>query len=420
MKTKLKITLVTAIALITSLGGGAWATSSEGTDFENHWAETAIIKAIDAGILKGYPDGNIKPDKNMTRAEFFSMVNNAFNYTQLQDISFADVPEVAWFAPVIKKGFAAGYIDPVDGFVRPNDKITRQEVAIYLSEIKSLSEPTLGSDMVDLNQATPEGRNAILKILETKIMQGTPDNRFLPKAEIKRSEALTALINAMTYDSGNQVYRKSGVYGTKNVNQVVRGDVIVEAGDVSLVQITVNGDLIISKKAGLGTVTLEGVTVKGDIVVNGGQKVEFKNVIAEGVFVHNEKSQVTVITSGDTTIKKITATTDVELQETGYIGDGFKTIMIQKSLMQNVKIRLVRVKVEYAQIQASGITFSADEASAITNLTIDGENTVIKGQAEITKAEIRAKGITFEKKPKLFELSYGMPEPTIIPVQTAP
>ncbi len=140
------------------------AATSSGKDYDHHWAKSAIIKALDMGILKGYSDGSIKPDQKMTRMEFFSMVNAAFGYTVEADVSFVDMYPSAWYTPVIKRAFVAG----------------------YLSTIKSLGTASVGSKLSDLNKATPEGYEAILSILEAKIMQGTPDKLFMPKADIKR------------------------------------------------------------------------------------------------------------------------------------------------------------------------------------------------------------------------------------------
>lgn len=39
-------------------------------DYEGHWAQQYIEKAINAGYMAGYPDGSFKPDNPITRAEF--------------------------------------------------------------------------------------------------------------------------------------------------------------------------------------------------------------------------------------------------------------------------------------------------------------------------------------------------------------
>lgn len=38
-------------------------------DITGHWAEKAIRRCMERGLLKGYPDGSFQPDKPVTRAE---------------------------------------------------------------------------------------------------------------------------------------------------------------------------------------------------------------------------------------------------------------------------------------------------------------------------------------------------------------
>src|SRR5665648_66368 len=80
------------------------------SDYESHWASETIQAAIDSGMAKGYPDGTFKPDNAITRSEFFSLVNNALNFTVKSEDTYADVLADAWYAPVIAKAKAAGYI----------------------------------------------------------------------------------------------------------------------------------------------------------------------------------------------------------------------------------------------------------------------------------------------------------------------
>lgn len=39
------------------------------TDYETHWAVKDIDRAMELGLVKGYPDGTFKPDQPITRAE---------------------------------------------------------------------------------------------------------------------------------------------------------------------------------------------------------------------------------------------------------------------------------------------------------------------------------------------------------------
>lgn len=44
-------------------------------DYEGHWAEKSIKKAVRKGVLKGYDDGTIRPDAQLTRAELVTILD---------------------------------------------------------------------------------------------------------------------------------------------------------------------------------------------------------------------------------------------------------------------------------------------------------------------------------------------------------
>lgn len=56
------------------------------------WAREAVTKAVAAGIVSGYPDGNFQPSERITRAEMVAMIARALELPlNAQDAtSFAD------------------------------------------------------------------------------------------------------------------------------------------------------------------------------------------------------------------------------------------------------------------------------------------------------------------------------------------
>lgn len=100
------------------------------TDIDNHWAKEEIQYMMDKNIVSGYPDGNFKPDKQITRAEFVKIINYIFGYLEKDSILFTDVKEGDWFYEEVAKAVRAGYISGYeDGTMKPNNPITRQEVS---------------------------------------------------------------------------------------------------------------------------------------------------------------------------------------------------------------------------------------------------------------------------------------------------
>ena len=61
------------------------ATNGKLNDIADHWAEKDINKLVAAGIIEGYEDGSFKPDKSITRAEAAKIVNGILERTPHKD-----------------------------------------------------------------------------------------------------------------------------------------------------------------------------------------------------------------------------------------------------------------------------------------------------------------------------------------------
>ena len=60
---------------------GSLFASGSFSDIGGHWAEKAIQAWTVRGLAGGYSDGSFRPDSSITRAEFVTLVNRAFGYT---------------------------------------------------------------------------------------------------------------------------------------------------------------------------------------------------------------------------------------------------------------------------------------------------------------------------------------------------
>lgn len=170
------------------------------SDYGSHWASNTIQSAIDSGMAKGYPDGTFKPDNEITRSEFFSFVNNAFDFTAESEDTYTDVIADAWYAPVIAKAKAAGYIEGYpDGGIHPEIEISRQEAAIILNRLESLTPVGSTLAYTDASAVADWSKEAIIAMFEAKVMIGYPDGSFKPEKQITRAEAVVALNNLLNY-----------------------------------------------------------------------------------------------------------------------------------------------------------------------------------------------------------------------------
>src|SRR5665648_83662 len=196
---KKRVAILTVLCMVLTLAPSpAFAVTV--SDISGHWAQTTIQSWVDNGLIKGYPDGTFKPDNNITRAEFITLVNRAFEYTNTAPISFTDVNQNAWYASAIGVAVEAGYISGYpDGTMKPENPISREEAATIIMRIKNLvANPAAVSVYTDASSIT-WGKGEIGAVTAAKIMQGYPDGSFMPRGLITRAETVIALDNAMHY-----------------------------------------------------------------------------------------------------------------------------------------------------------------------------------------------------------------------------
>lgn len=96
---------------------------------KSHWAANYIGYMQQFGIITGYADGSFRPDASVTRAEFAAIASRFERLTEGTK-SFSDVPSSHWAAKYINFAATRGWVNGyADGTFRPNNSITRAEVA---------------------------------------------------------------------------------------------------------------------------------------------------------------------------------------------------------------------------------------------------------------------------------------------------
>ncbi len=150
----------------------------------------------------GYPDGLVRPNGNITRAEvatiFFRMLKDEpRNLYWSTTNNYSDVKATDWFNNAVSTLSNMGIINGYpDGSFRPNAGITRAEFAkIAVSFFKDYSRKTLGDLFSDISgQWYTEYINLAA---ELAIVNGYPDGTFRPNNLITRAEAMTIVNNTL-------------------------------------------------------------------------------------------------------------------------------------------------------------------------------------------------------------------------------
>ena len=100
------------------------------------WYAKAVNTLSSLGMLGGYPDGTFRPDAPITRAEF-AAIALAFAYDSASaSCPYTDVRSSAWYYTYVAQATTYGWIGGYpDGSFRPNNSITRAEVAVIVNNM---------------------------------------------------------------------------------------------------------------------------------------------------------------------------------------------------------------------------------------------------------------------------------------------
>lgn len=150
--------------------------------------------------VQGYPNGTVKPAGNITRAEtaaiLFRLMDDASRKTYYSTKSgFRDVASGSWYNTYVATLNNAGVItDSSNGYFRPNEAITRAELAAMLAKF---SETTSAANYFNDVSAKYWAANAIAICAKLGWITGYPDGTFRPDRNVTRAE-LMAMINRAT------------------------------------------------------------------------------------------------------------------------------------------------------------------------------------------------------------------------------
>ncbi|MEL7357753.1 MAG: HEAT repeat domain-containing protein [Cyanobacteria bacterium J06560_6] len=172
-----------------------------------YWASPYVQALTEANIISGFPDSTYRPDQEMTRAQFASILSGGFPTEAVRDpITFSDVPADHWASEAIAsayaKGFLSGYPDGTFGLDQP---ITRLEVLLSLTS--GLGIDTTGATGEALTAFADSGEipdwaaAAIAAATESQLVVNYPDVAQLnPQKNATRAEiaaiAYQALVNS--------------------------------------------------------------------------------------------------------------------------------------------------------------------------------------------------------------------------------
>ena len=310
MKRKRILALFLAAVSCLSLAVSASAAGTpnrKATDFRDFdrtaWYAEAVSAAVDNGLLYGKSNTIIDPNGDMTRAEMAAIINRSFGCYKATDISqYKDVSKSKWYYKDVALAVQMGtYNGRSSSAMAPDAPISRQEAMTVVARALELDYDSYSK--TDLSAFSDRGKISdwalpyVRAMVDADYIHGR-GKVLAPLDNITRAEFAQIFHNIIgTYVVSKGTYDKD-----------IKGSVLIRTDEVTLKDMTVDGDLIIGCGAADGKIVLDNVQVTGRLLVwGGGTKAVYCNNGSQmpAVVVARVDDAVKVIYDRDSTLAVI-------------------------------------------------------------------------------------------------------------------
>jgi spore germination protein YaaH len=175
-----------------------WLNGHYFTDSQGHWAMKPIIFTANKGWMIGDGSTSFAPDNSLTRAEAAVVMVRALG---LKDIggSNKDFNDTLghWARKEIEIASQHQIVFGIgDGTYRPDDSITREEVAVLVDRVFENNEAPVVSIEAYKDVSSQDcawSYDSIMGLTQRGVLTGSPNGYFFPKHRASRAEMATLL-----------------------------------------------------------------------------------------------------------------------------------------------------------------------------------------------------------------------------------
>ena len=241
----------------------------------SHWAACDIDKLAMNDIVVGYPDGMFKPNKNISRAEFATMLVKGFNLnpTYGARAQFTDVASNNWANPTIAKAVDENLLNgyPNKTF-RPQAPVSRVEALTSIAkgmtcDMDECKADEILSKYADGNKIPNWAKIPVAKSLQNGALKDSPvPNMIFPNKDASRADIASMMQTvrvALGYDTNPATANAACPVCPIEKNVYAEKEEIVKIPTLKLSMI----DQITAKSSHVGQYfranTLEDVTING-------------------------------------------------------------------------------------------------------------------------------------------------------------
>ena len=260
---------VTSCLSLAVSASAANTVNRKATDFRDYdrtaWYAEAVSAAVDNGLLYGKSSTTLDPNGDMTRAEMAAIINRSFGCYKAADISqYKDVAKSKWYYNDVALAVQMGtYNGRSSSSMAPDAPITREEAMTVVARALELDYEAYAK--TDLSKFADAKNVSAWALPYVRAMVGADYIHG-------RTKGLEPLDNITRAEFAQIFHNIIGTYITEkgNYGKDIKGSVLIRTEDVTLKDMTVDGDLIVGCGAADGKIVLDNVTVKGRLLVWGG------------------------------------------------------------------------------------------------------------------------------------------------------
>jgi hypothetical protein len=149
------------------------------------------------GFISGYSDGTFRPNNEVTRGQLAKIVANAAGFNEpVSGQTFTDVPPTHTFYPFIERMAARGVIGGyADGTFRPGNNASRGQIAKIVSNAAGYSEPVSGQTFTDVAPGSTF-YEFVERLSVRGVIGGYSDGTFRPGNNATRGQTSKIVSNA--------------------------------------------------------------------------------------------------------------------------------------------------------------------------------------------------------------------------------
>lgn len=406
MKKLISIAL-TLLMVMSLIPAASFAASKDYNDTKDHWAEEAIDRWSDYGVVNGKGKQKFDPDGEMTRAEAAQVFANLLGLNKTVSITGYTDLKYNWYKDAIAKCVAAGILNGKGhGHMDPDGTITREEFltmfarAVCISngvDVSAAKTELSGKGYKDTNNISNWAVDAVSTLVEKGYVSGVSSDKLAPQDNINRASVMTLLNQSISTYVGKDSTETSVTAKSEGITLIanpsvtkVTGNadvVVVAAGaekyDAATGEITHNDIKVESMKMPVARVQGENITVTLTINTEAEDAEVTKTGVDSEIVVESTSKVGNLKLSAEGSTATVSGTVkNVTVEETA------KNASVETKT--GAKIETVENKAENVAVTGSG---NVGEVKSSEDVKVETKNTKVENTSETKEIAVTdAKG----------------------------